>query len=78
MESTLTNPSSTQPGGRQQPTDEIESEPTGTQQQIDTHESESEDELVEETEFEPVVEERRYPHRQRKASSWYPISDMFY
>ena len=47
------NPSSTQPGGRQQPTDEIESEPTGTQQQIDTHESESEDELVEETKSNP-------------------------
>ena len=58
MESALADPSYTQPADRQQSADETESEPTGTQQQIDTHESE----LVEETEFESVAEERRYPH----------------
>ena len=71
MESTLPDPSYTQPAGGQQPADEAESEPTGTQQSIDTHESEPKDELEEETESEPVVEERRYPRRQRKASSRY-------
>ena len=47
---------------------------TDTQQQIDAHESESEDGLVEETDSESVVEERRYPRRKRKTSSWYPRS----
>ena len=72
MESALADPSYTQPADRQQSADETESEPTGTQQQIDTHEYEPEDELAEETKYEVVVEERRYPRRQRKASSRYP------
>ena len=43
--------------------DETEFESTDTQQQIDAHESKSEDELVEETEYEPVTERRRSPPR---------------
>ena len=74
MESTPANPSSTQSADRQQSVDETKSEPNGAQQQIDTHESEPENELVEETESELVVEKRRYPRRQRKVSSRYPLS----
>ena len=47
-----------------------EFEPTGTQQQADAHEREP----IEATESEPTVEGRRYPLKQRKASSWYPAN----
>ena len=39
-----------------------------------TDESEREDKMEEETESEPVVKERRYPCKQRKASSRYSTS----
>ena len=71
MESALVDPSSTQPVGRQQPVDETKSEPLGTQQQAKAHEFEYEDELIEETKFEPVAKEMRYPLKQRKPSTRY-------
>jgi transposase InsO family protein len=74
IEPTLVEPISTLPVGVQQPAEEVESELVDTRQQADAHESESDDEVVEEIEFEPAVEGSRYPRRQRKTSSRYPAS----
>ena len=46
-----------------------------TQQHTNAHESRPDDEPTEATKLEKAVEGRRYPLRQRKASSWYPSNE---
>ena len=56
MESRVVDPPSTQPVGRQQSADEVESKSADTQQLAYAYESESEDKLAEETESQLVAE----------------------